>query len=374
MLASQASSVTPFLVMKAPRAETPKAMDPTKFVHSASHSRDFGCTNPIDRVTATTPNTPLTRKAAEPAAAGPHTKCRRAGSRCAHNAAPVLTLKHRVPTNCVAAESHSARMVGVAHVRPADGRLSHNWMSAALVKNQAPTKHSRLVAPAPPSSANPGAVPIANSDEPIANNQHWLRSNSDFTVFPFALVGGLRNGSTLADRGEDFMTVSVEQRYRSLPRGEGRQGPAGFSVDSMAGLGNRVKRWRAALHVTVSALMVAVAALAVAPTAHAAAAVATLRVTSTWQTGFIASFTITNMSMAPLSDWRLDFDMPAGQSVIHTWNSSAAQSGTHWVITPANWNRVIAPGGTATGGMRGVLSGTYTAPSNCVLNGQLPCS
>ncbi len=120
--------------------------------------------------------------------------------------------------------------------------------------------------------------------------------------------------------------------------------------------------------------MVAVAGFAVTPVAHAAAVAASLRVTSTWQTGFIASFTITNMSMTPLSDWRLDFDMPAGQSVIHTWNSTATQSGTHWVITPANWNRVIAPGGTATGGMRGVLSGTYTAPSNCVFNGQFACT
>lgn len=143
---------------------------------------------------------------------------------------------------------------------------------------------------------------------------------------------------------------------------------------AMAGLGRHVKRWRTALHVMVSASMVAISGVAIAPMAHAAAAVATLRVTSTWQTGFIASFTVTNMSMAPLSDWRLEFDMPAGQSVIHTWNSAAAQAGTHWVITPANWNRMIAPGGSATGGMRGVLSGTYTAPSNCVLNGQVPCS
>jgi hypothetical protein len=44
------------------------------------------------------------------------------------------------------------------------------------VKNQEPTKHSRLVAPAPPTMENPGAVPIANKDEPIANNQHWRRS------------------------------------------------------------------------------------------------------------------------------------------------------------------------------------------------------
>lgn len=141
----------------------------------------------------------------------------------------------------------------------------------------------------------------------------------------------------------------------------------------MARLETRVKRWRKVLHSTVSASVVAILGVAITPAAHASAAAATLRVTSTWQTGFIASFTITNSSITPLADWRLDFDMPMGQSVIHTWNSTVTQSGTHYVLTPANWNRVIAPGGSATGGMRGVLSGTYTPPSNCVLNGQLPC-
>ncbi|MFZ1177502.1 MAG: hypothetical protein WAO15_14775, partial [Mycobacterium sp.] len=56
----------------------------------------------------------------------------------------------------------------------------------------------------------------------------------------------------------------------------------------MAGLDNYVKRWRTALHVTVSALMVAILGLTVTPVAHAAAAAATLSVEHTWQTGFIA--------------------------------------------------------------------------------------
>ncbi|MCV7100159.1 cellulose-binding domain-containing protein [Mycobacterium palustre] len=142
----------------------------------------------------------------------------------------------------------------------------------------------------------------------------------------------------------------------------------------MAGLSNCGKRWRAALHVTVSALLVAILGLAVTPAAHAAAAAATLSVEHTWQTGFIARFTVTNSSAAPLADWRIDFDMPAGQSVSHTWNSNITQSGTHFVLTPANWNRVIAPGGSATGGMRGVLTGTYSPPVNCVLNGQYLCT
>lgn len=89
---------------------------------------------------------------------------------------------------------------------------------------------------------------------------------------------------------------------------------------------------------------------------------------------FIAHFTIVNASTAPMTDWRLEFDLPAGESVSHTWSSTLVQYGTHYVLTPANWNRIIAPGGSATGGLRGVLTGFYTPPSNCVLNGQYTCT
>ncbi|MDT5022889.1 MAG: hypothetical protein QOI33_3413 [Mycobacterium sp.] len=142
----------------------------------------------------------------------------------------------------------------------------------------------------------------------------------------------------------------------------------------MARVTSYVKRSRAALHITAVALIAATLGLAVTPEAHAAAATATLSVQSTWQTGFIARFTITNSSTLPLSDWKLEFDLPVGESVSHTWNSTLSQSGTHYVLTPANWNRVIAPGGSATGGLRGVLTGSYSPPLNCVLNGQYPCN
>jgi cellulase/cellobiase CelA1 len=144
---------------------------------------------------------------------------------------------------------------------------------------------------------------------------------------------------------------------------------------AMAGLNNYVKRWRTALHVTVSALTVAILGLAITPVAQAAAAAtATLSVTSTWQTGFIARFTITNSSTAPLTDWKLEFDLPVGESVSHTWSSTLTQSGTHYVLTPANWNRIVAPGNSAKGGLRGALTGSYSPPSNCLLNGQYPCT
>ncbi|WP_166909657.1 cellulose-binding domain-containing protein [Mycobacterium sp. DL440] len=142
----------------------------------------------------------------------------------------------------------------------------------------------------------------------------------------------------------------------------------------MAGLDKYVKHWRTALHATMSALMVSIPGLVIAPVAHAAAPAARLSVSSTWQTGFIGHFTITNPSTVPLSDWKLEFDLPMGESVSHTWSSNLTRYGTHYVLTPANWNRIIAPGGTATGGLRGVLSGSYVPPSNCVLNGQYLCT
>jgi cellulase/cellobiase CelA1 len=142
----------------------------------------------------------------------------------------------------------------------------------------------------------------------------------------------------------------------------------------MAARNNSVKRWCTALHTVVPALIVAALGLAVTPVAHAAAATATFTVQHTWQTGFIARFAIVNSSTVPMTDWKLEFDLPAGESVSHTWNSTLTQSGTHYVLTPANWNRTIAPGGSATGGLRGVLTGTYSPPANCVLNGQYLCT
>lgn len=142
----------------------------------------------------------------------------------------------------------------------------------------------------------------------------------------------------------------------------------------MTGLDSDVKRWRTALHIVVSGLTVVVLGLAGTAVAHAAAAGARLVVQHTWQDGFIARFVITNYSTMPMTDWKLEFDMQMGQSISHAWSSTFTQYGTHYVITPATWNRVIPPGGSANGGIRGVLSGTYTPPSNCVLNGQVYCS
>ncbi|MCV7078064.1 cellulose-binding domain-containing protein [Mycobacterium szulgai] len=141
----------------------------------------------------------------------------------------------------------------------------------------------------------------------------------------------------------------------------------------MSGLRRYEKLWRPGLNVALSAFIVAMLALGSTPVANAAAISATLSVQSQWQTGFIARGAVTNLTMAPLSGWKLEFDLPAGESVLHAWNSQVTQSGTHYVLGPANFNYTLAPGATASFGFRGALSGTYSPPVNCRING-LPCS
>lgn len=83
-------------------------------------------------------------------------------------------------------------------------------MSAALLKNHEPQKQSRLAAPAPPARAKPGAVAIANREEPIANNLHWARNNS-------VLQGGCRQLRCL---GNPYGVLDVPEGlpYRMLQR------------------------------------------------------------------------------------------------------------------------------------------------------------
>jgi cellulase/cellobiase CelA1 len=142
---------------------------------------------------------------------------------------------------------------------------------------------------------------------------------------------------------------------------------------TMPRLNSYLGRWRAALHLAAAVVTLVALGLPAAPAARAAVATAQLSVTSTWQTGFIARFIITNPTAVPLTDWKLEFDLPVGESILHSWNSAFTQYGMHYVLTPANWNRIIPPGGTATGGFRGALSGTYSPPVNCVLTGQSYC-
>ncbi|BCI85490.1 cellulose binding domain protein [Mycobacterium kansasii 662] len=81
-------------------------------------------------------------------------------------------------------------------------------------------------------------------------------------------------------------------------------------------------------------VVIAFTVILASPIAHAAAVTATLAVTSQWNTGFVANYKIVNSGSAQLTDWTVEFDLPADESISNVWSSKLAQSGTHFVLTP----------------------------------------
>ncbi|NJL09916.1 MAG: hypothetical protein HC908_06225 [Calothrix sp. SM1_7_51] len=64
---------------------------------------------------------------------------------------------------------------------------------------------------------------------------------------------------------------------------------------------------------------------------------------SNWQTGFCVSFKVKNSSNIRINNWQLTFNM--NQAVINnSWNASFNKQGaTQYVVTPADWAKMIQP-------------------------------
>ena len=92
-------------------------------------------------------------------------------------------------------------------------------------------------------------------------------------------------------------------------------------------------------------------------------------VTSQWDGGFVGGYTITNPGSAPLTDWKIEFDLPPNTTITSVWNAELTQSGNHYVLTPASWNNVIAPDGSINIGFQATDGGHYSPPINVVVNG-----
>ncbi|GAB3208356.1 glycosyl hydrolase family 18 protein [Marinactinospora thermotolerans] len=128
-------------------------------------------------------------------------------------------------------------------------------------------------------------------------------------------------------------------------------------------------------------LVAAAAALLALPTtltaAPAAAAPSDVTVVYTegdrWNTGYSGQFTIANASSAPLTDWTIEFTLPAGASVTSLWNATMRRSGSTYVLTPPSWGAPVPAGGSYGIGFNGAFSGGETAPVTCTINGA-PCA
>ena len=92
---------------------------------------------------------------------------------------------------------------------------------------------------------------------------------------------------------------------------------------------------------------------------------------SDWGSGYVAAYDIANGG-SPIKSWTLSFTVVPGQTVTNSWNGTVTQSGTHYVVTSATWNGALATGATAQLGFQASYSGTFVAPSDCLINDQ-PC-
>ncbi|MFJ6195440.1 cellulose binding domain-containing protein [Micromonospora sp. NPDC092111] len=88
-----------------------------------------------------------------------------------------------------------------------------------------------------------------------------------------------------------------------------------------------------------------------------------------WNNGFTADVTITNRGSSAVNGWNLTYTLPAGQQVTNAWNATVTQSGSAVSARNVGFNGTIAPGGTASFGYQGTLSGGYSSPTSFSLNG-----
>ncbi|MBA3470514.1 MAG: cellulose binding domain-containing protein [Herpetosiphonaceae bacterium] len=92
-----------------------------------------------------------------------------------------------------------------------------------------------------------------------------------------------------------------------------------------------------------------------------------------WGTGYVGIYRITNNGTAAVDGWALDIDLPATATIDSSWDSTRTRSGNHYTFRNVEWNRRIDPGQSREFGYTASYSGAWSAPSNCLINGQ-PCS
>ncbi|MEU7839593.1 cellulose binding domain-containing protein [Micromonospora sp. NPDC049114] len=90
---------------------------------------------------------------------------------------------------------------------------------------------------------------------------------------------------------------------------------------------------------------------------------------NSWNNGFTADVQITNTGSSALNGWTLTYSLPGGQQVTNAWNATVSQSGSTVTARNVSHNGSIAPGGTASFGYQGTLSGSYSSPTSFSLNG-----
>ncbi|MFG1765292.1 cellulase family glycosylhydrolase [Micromonospora parva] len=105
---------------------------------------------------------------------------------------------------------------------------------------------------------------------------------------------------------------------------------------------------------------------AVVAATPASAATAVFSVTNNWGNGYQGQVTVTNDTSAPISSWRVEFDLPSSSTITQSWNAQQTTSGSHHTFANVSWNGNLAAGASTSFGF--LVNGTGT-PVNCTVNG-----
>ncbi|RAO17429.1 cellulase family glycosylhydrolase [Micromonospora noduli] len=106
--------------------------------------------------------------------------------------------------------------------------------------------------------------------------------------------------------------------------------------------------------------------VAVVAATPASAATAVFSVTNNWGNGYQGQVTVTNDTSAPITSWRVEFDLPSSSTVSQSWNAQQTTSGSHYTFANVSWNGTLAAGASTSFGF--LVNGTGT-PVNCTVNG-----
>ncbi|MGW6720911.1 glycoside hydrolase family 18 protein [Streptomyces sp. NPDC054995] len=123
-----------------------------------------------------------------------------------------------------------------------------------------------------------------------------------------------------------------------------------------------------AIGAVVAAAVIGGTVLAVSGTAQAAAVGAAYTRTSDWNGGYTGQYVVTNETDEPLSDWTLEFDLPAGTEIGSLWNGEHTVKDGRVTVKPASWDKELAPGRSVTVGFVTSATGTAGDPAGCLIN------
>ncbi|MEG9552092.1 MULTISPECIES: glycoside hydrolase family 18 protein [Streptomyces griseus group] len=123
-----------------------------------------------------------------------------------------------------------------------------------------------------------------------------------------------------------------------------------------------------AIGAIVAAAVIGGTVFALTGTAQAAAIGAAYTRTSDWNGGYTGQYVVTNETDEPLTDWTLEFDLPAGTRIGSLWNGEHTVQDNHVTVKPASWDKELDPGRSVTVGFVTSATGTAGDPAGCLIN------